>query len=216
MLRRWFSYGRGSPARQGPWLSRSLVFLTPGAIEDALKGRHFPGRLGMSRTSTCLAAAQSFARNRPAHRGTSVGTICFVSMDYFHRKPPFRRLAGLRAGARLHTCKPRTVNLPETRRRVGCAFSLEMFVRWPHDHCSRLTERSRRQGSRVHASSSAGDYRDVVAALATAFNPAGIDRSLNLVTELVPLREPTRIVARKPCRARTVLPDQRLQRQIDS
>src|SRR5262249_55957114 len=36
----------------------------------------------------------------------------------------------------------------------------------------------------------------------------GTDRRLNLVAQLVPFREPTRLVVRKPCVARSILPNQ--------
>jgi hypothetical protein len=39
---------------------------------------------------------------------------------------------------------------------------------------------------------------------------------ISLVAQPMPFREPTRIVVRKPCVARCVLPNQCLQRQIDS
>jgi hypothetical protein len=99
-------------------LGRSPVFLTPDTIETVLNGELSlltAWRLANIYLLSCRA--ESLADDTPLVVGMSVGTTCFVSMDYFGSNDRFDDFVVHEAAHVFHNCKRRTVGLPETRRR---------------------------------------------------------------------------------------------------
>jgi hypothetical protein len=98
-------------------LARSLVFLTPDTIEAVLN-KEDPGTAwDLANMYLLSCGAKLLADDAPRAVGMSVGTTCFVSMDYFRANHRFADFVVHEAAHIFHNCKRRTLGLPETRRR---------------------------------------------------------------------------------------------------
>jgi hypothetical protein len=99
-------------------LARSLVFLTPSTIETVLSEEQFPTTAwNLANMYLLSCSARPLADDAPLAVGMSVGTTCFVSMDYFRPNDRFADFVVHEAAHVFHNCKRQTVGLPETRRR---------------------------------------------------------------------------------------------------
>jgi hypothetical protein len=99
-------------------LARSLVFLTPGTIEAVLNEESFPSTAwDLANMYLLSCGAKLLADDAPRTVGMSVGTTCFVSMDYFRSNGRFADFVVHEAAHVFHNCKRGTLGLPETRRR---------------------------------------------------------------------------------------------------
>jgi hypothetical protein len=98
-------------------LARSLVFLTPETIEAVLN-KEDPGTAwDLANMYLLSCGAKLLADDAPRAVGMSVGTTCFVSMDYFRANHRFADFVVHEAAHIFHNCKRRTLGLPEARRR---------------------------------------------------------------------------------------------------
>ena len=97
-------------------LARSVVFLTPNTIEALLNEEPFPGTAwDLANIYLLSCSAKLLADDPPLAVGMSVGTTCFVSMDYFRANHRFADFVVHEAAHVFHNCKRHTVGLPDTR-----------------------------------------------------------------------------------------------------
>lgn len=99
-------------------LGRSVVFLTPGAIDAVLETTPWP-RTAWILANLYLAScgAELLAEDAPQIVGLSEETTCFVSMEYFHRQRRFDDFVVHEAAHIFHNCKRTTIGLREIRGR---------------------------------------------------------------------------------------------------
>ena len=99
-------------------LERSVVFLTPGAIEQVLRGQSWP-RSAWDLANIFLGShgARLLSRNAPRVVGMSEEMTCYVSVEYFATRQRFADFVVHEAAHVFHNCKRLTVGLPETRTR---------------------------------------------------------------------------------------------------
>ena len=97
-------------------LARSLVFPSPNTIETVQNKGGSSDGLGSGEHVPAQRWRKTFS-GRCAHAvGMSVGTACFVSMDYFRINHRFVDFVVHEAAHVFHNCERRTLGLPETRR----------------------------------------------------------------------------------------------------
>jgi hypothetical protein len=98
-------------------LARSLVFLSPNTIETVLNKEDPRTNWDLANMYLLSCGAKLLAHDAPRDVGISVGTTCFVSMDYIRTNHRFADFVVHEAAHVFHNCKRRTLGLQETRRR---------------------------------------------------------------------------------------------------
>ncbi len=99
-------------------IERSVVFLTPSNIEEALREARFP-RSAWDLANLYLGAvgADLLADDAPQILGISEETTCYVSPAYFDEEDTFADFVVHEVAHIFHNCKRRKAGLRETRRR---------------------------------------------------------------------------------------------------
>ena len=110
-----------SPAEQPAvleMLARSVVFLTPAAIDAVLQEAHWLGTAwDLANLYLASCGARLLSDDAPAILGLSEETTCCVSMEYFRSTGRFDDFVVHEAAHIFHDCKRATIGLPETRTR---------------------------------------------------------------------------------------------------
>ena len=99
-------------------VERSVVFLAPSNIEEALREARWP-RSAWDLANLYLGAigADLLADDAPQILGISEETTCYVSPAYFDEEDPFADFVVHEVAHIFHNCKRRKAGLSETRRR---------------------------------------------------------------------------------------------------
>ena len=99
-------------------LERSVVFLTPETIRQALEEMPWlHSAWAMANLYLGSVGAELLSAEAPQLVGMSIETTCFVSMEYFGQTPRFSDYIVHEAAHVFHNCRRRTAGLRETRRR---------------------------------------------------------------------------------------------------
>lgn len=99
-------------------LGRSMVFLTPAAIETVLGQTDWLSTAwNLANLYLASAGAQPLSRDAPSIVGLSEGTTCYVSAEYFRENGRFDDFVVHEAAHVFHNCKRRTIGLREIRGR---------------------------------------------------------------------------------------------------
>lgn len=97
---------------------KSVVFLTPGNIEEALRKARWPSSAwDLANLYLGAIGADLLAEDAPPLLGLSEETTCYVSPAYFEQDDPFADYVVHEVAHIFHNCKRHKAGLHETRRR---------------------------------------------------------------------------------------------------
>ena len=136
------------PATERPpvldMLARSVVFLTPAAIEPVLNRQPFLATAWhLANLYLASCDAPMLSADARLILGLSDATTCYVSTEYFEPTNRFDDFLVHEAAHVFHNCKRATVGLPETRRRewlLDIAFSKRELFAYACETYSRIVE----------------------------------------------------------------------------